>query len=248
MTIPLLPSGPEQTSLAPAQVGGLEGLFSRVFRRMGLRRPAPSFQVEFRPFASLRSAIRRRDNHLVVHISDLLREAPPLVQEALAEILLTRVFGRRPSREAQECYMAHVLSPAVRQRIDQTRRQRGRKRLRGPQGRHFNLDRIFQRLNRLFFGGKLARPRLGWSLKRSRALLGHYDSAHQTIAISRLLDSPRVPRYLVEYLVFHEMLHIRYPVERDGHRRVIHSRQFREAEKKFPQFERARRRLKLIST
>ncbi len=143
--------------------------------------------------------------------------------------------------------MAYIMSPAVRQQIDLTRRQRGRKLLLGPKGRHFDLEQIFERLNGQFFGGELVRPRLGWSLKRSRALLGHYDSSHRTIAISRLLDSPRTPRYLVEYLVFHEMLHIRYPVERDGHRRVIHSREFREAERKFPQFERARRRLKLIA-
>jgi hypothetical protein len=50
---------------------------------------------------------------------------------------------------------------------------------------------------------------------------------------------------LVEYLMFHEMLHIRYPVEREGHRRVVHPRGFREAEKKFPRYEQARRRLLL---
>jgi len=42
------------------------------------------------------------------------------------------------------------------------------------------------------------------------------------------------------------MLHIRYPVERDGHRRVVHSRGFREAEKKFPKYEQARRKLRLV--
>jgi predicted metal-dependent hydrolase len=52
---------------------------------------------------------------------------------------------------------------------------------------------------------------------------------------------------LVEYLMFHEMLHMRYPVERVGHRRVVHSRAFRQAEKRFPHYERARRRLREIS-
>ena len=75
-------------------------------------------------------------------------------------------------------------------------------------------------------------------------MLGHYDPAHRTIIISRLLDSSLVPRYLVEYLVFHEMLHMCYPVERRAHRRVLHSRAFREAERKFPAIERVRRKLK----
>jgi hypothetical protein len=183
----------------------------------------------------------------VVHISDLLAEAPPLVLEALAEILLAQLFRRRPSREARACYLAYIFNPAVRRRIDEARRRRGRKRILSPRGRHFDLEEIFQKLNRRYFEGELRLLRLGWSAQRSRTLLGHYDSAHRTITISRVLDSPQVPRYLVEYLMFHEMLHIRYPVERDGHRRVVHSRQFREAEKKFPHYERVRHRLHQLS-
>jgi hypothetical protein len=221
-------------------------LFARVFHRLGLKRPAPHFQVEYKPFAGLRSSVQLRNNGAVVHISDLLAAAPPLVLEALAEILLGRLFRRRPSREARECYLAYVFSPAVRRRVDEARRRRGRKRILSPRGRHFDLEEIFRKLNRCCFGGEIRLRRLGWSPKRSRSVLGHYDSAHRTITISRALDSPEVPRYLVEYLVFHEMLHIRYPVERDGHRRIVHSRGFREAEKKFPKYEQARRRLRLV--
>jgi len=50
----------------------------------------------------------------------------------------------------------------------------------------------------------------------------------------------------VEYIVYHEMLHMRFPVERRGHRRVVHSREFREAEKQFPKYEQACRQLKHI--
>lgn len=226
---------------------GLDVIFRRVFGRLGLRRPAPEFHVEYRAFASLRSSIHLRSNAAVVHIADVLAGAPPLVSEALAEILVAQLFRRRPSQEARACYLAYVYSPAVRNRIDEVRRRRGRKRLLPPRGRHYDLDEIFNRLNRRFFAGKLARPRLGWSTRRSRSILGHYDSAHDVIIISRWFDSADVPRFLIEYLVFHEMLHIKYPVERDGHRRIVHSRAFREAEKQFPHYERARRRLRHAS-
>jgi hypothetical protein len=241
----ILHNQPQQLPLPLEPALSLDSVFARVFHRLGLKRPAPDFRVEYRPFASLRSSVRLRDNCALVHISDVLTAAPPLVLEALAEILLAQLFRRRPSREARACYLAYIFSPAVRCRIDEARRRRGRKRILSPRGRHFDLEEIFQKLNRRYFGGKLRLRRLGWSPKRSRTLLGHYDSAHRTITISRALDSPRVPRYLVEYLVFHEMLHIRYPVEREGYRRVVHPRQFREAEKKFPRYEQARRRLRL---
>lgn len=238
---------PQQLTLPLEGPAAVEGLFLRVFRRLGLKRPAPDFCVEYRPFASLRSSIHLRGYRAIVHLSDVLAGAPPLVNEALAEILLAQLFRRRPSREARACYLAYIYSPAVRHRIDETRRQRGRKRLLPPRGRHFDLVEIFDRLNRRCFAGGLARPRLGWSTQRSRSILGHYDSAHGAIIVSRWFDTADVPRYLVEYLVFHEMLHIKFPVERDGHRRVVHSRAFREAEKEFPRYDQARRRLESLS-
>lgn len=221
-------------------------LFARVFRRLGVERPGPNFEVQFRPFTGIRSTVVLRQNTVRVRISDLLREAPPLVLEALAEILLARLFRRRPSREARACYLAYVFAPAMRRRTDEARRRRGRKHLLPARGRCYDLEEIFARLNRRFFRSELPRQRLGWSLKRSRTVLGHYDSAHGAITISRWLDSPSVPQYLVDYLVFHEMLHMQFPVERQDHRRVVHSAEFRAAEKKFPNFEKARQRLRLI--
>jgi hypothetical protein len=247
MTTPTLESQAEQLALPLDPPAGLDAVFRRVFRRLGLKRPAPEFRVEYRPFASLRSSIHLRGHGAIVHLADVLAGAPPLVNEALAEILLAQLFRRRPSREARACYLAYVYTPAVRHRIDEARRRRGRKRLLPARGRHYHLEEIFNRLNRRFFAGELARPRLGWSTQRARSILGHYDSAHGAIIISRLFDSLQVPRFLVEYLVFHEMLHIKYPVERDGHRRVVHSRAFREAEKKFPRYDQAHRRLKSLS-
>lgn len=246
MSADLHSTQPEQLPPPLASTVGPAEVFARVFRRLGFRRPVPGFRVEYRPFVGMRSSIRLKDNVARVHISDLLSDAPPLVLEALAEILLANVFRRLPSREARECYLAYVLSPRVQRRTDAARRRRGRKRLLAARGRHFDLDEVFRKLNRRFFRDELASLRVGWTPGRSRTTLGHYDSAHRTISISRWLDSPRTPRSLIEYLVFHEMLHARFPVERDGHRRIVHSRKFRAAEKEFPKYNQARRRLRFI--
>ncbi|HET7839992.1 MAG TPA: M48 family peptidase [Terriglobia bacterium] len=246
------PSDPEQLALfpvAPSRIpqdgaADLNGIFERVFHRLTLRRPAPAFQAAFRPFAGLRSSIHLRNQIARVKVSDVLAPAPPLVLEALAEILLAPLFRRRASREARECYMAYVFKPAVRRRIEAARRRRGYKRLLPPQGKRFNLDKIFADLNDRLFAGRISVLKLGWTPRRSRTVLGHYDSAHRTISISRWLDSPGLPKYLVEYVIYHEMLHAKFPVGRQGHRRVVHSAAFRAAEKKFPQYAEARRRLK----
>ena len=234
----------EQLALPLAPPPDLTEVFRRVFFRLRIKSPVVSIGARFHPFAGLRSTISVRNGAVKARVSDLLAEASPLVLEALAEILLARVFHRRPSREARECYLAYTFRPAMRTRIDAARRERGSKRLLPARGHHHDLEEIFHELNRRFFHGLLPPSRLGWSHQYARRILGHYDSGHGTIIISRKLDSPSVPRYLVEYVVYHEILHIRFPVERRGQRRVVHSREFREAEKKFPQYELACRQLK----
>jgi SprT-like family len=223
-----------------------EFVFARVFRRLRIGRPAPDFHIEFRPFSTLRSNIALQGNRARVRISDILEGAPPIVLEALAEILLAQLFRLRPSEEARECYMAYIFEPAVRRRVDEARRRRGRVRLLPARGRHYDLAEIFARLNRRFFNAGLSSCRIGWSTKPSRSVLGRYDPAHHTITISRSLDSDEIPLEIVEYLVFHEMLHIRIPLERRGSRRVVHSRAFHEAEKAFPNYRRVRERLKKV--
>lgn len=238
---------PEQMLLPWAGAPDLSGLFQRVFHRLQIKSPVARIYAAFHPFPGLRSTIALRNGQVIARISDVLAEASPLILEALAEILLARIFRRRPSREARECYLAYTFRSGVRSRIDAVRRERGSKRLLPARGLVFDLEKIFRRLNRRFFEDQLPVPRLGWSHQNSRTLLGHFDSGHAAITVSRLLDSPFVPPYVVEYVVYHEMLHMRFPVERRGHRRVMHSREFREAEKKFPQYELACRQLKHLS-
>jgi hypothetical protein len=235
---------PEQMVLPLTSPPGLSEVFQTVFRRLRIKTPVATIGAEFHPFPGLRSTISLRHGVITARISDVLAEASPLVLEALAEILLARLFRRRPSREARECYLAYTFRPGVRTRADTTQRERGSKRLLPARGICYDLEEIFHRLNRRFFDDRLPLPRLGWSYQRARTLLGHYDSGHATIIISRLLDSPKAPLYLVEYVVYHEMLHIQFPTERHGHRRVMHSREFRAAEKKFPQYELACKQLK----
>ena len=85
-----------------------------------------------------------------------------------------------------------------------------------------------------------------WSRDHARNALGHYDPAHNAIVVSRVFDNPRVPRYAVEYLVYHEMLHLRHPVRLRGSRRSVHPRQFHDDEKLFPQLDEAKQFLKRL--
>ncbi|HLI84308.1 MAG TPA: SprT-like domain-containing protein [Bryobacteraceae bacterium] len=221
-----------------------EEIYARVFRELKPRTPVPELHIEFCQFANPDSFIQLENGRLRVRISDLLAGAPAPVTEALAHILLGKLYRKPIPRIYNHRYRLYLNRRDVRRQMHLVRQIRGRKFLSGPQGQHRNLEVIFERLNQQFFDGLLAQPQLGWSRGKSRGLLGHFDPSHNAIVISRIFDDPRVPELALEYVVFHEMLHLRYPVDHNGVRRRVHTREFREAERQFPRLAEAKEMLK----
>ena len=80
---------------------------------------------------------------------------------------------------------------------------------------------------------------LSWSQQKTQRVLGHHDHLHGTIIISRTLDAARIPRFVVEYVLYHEMLHAKHPPRRVAERTVYHSRQFRADERQFERYHEA---------
>lgn len=134
----------------------------------------------------------------------------------------------------------------MRKLAETARQERGHKLHRGPKGQHYDLEEVFERLNLKHFHGLMARPALGWSLRISRTRLGHFDPAHNTIVISGIFDQARVPSLALEYVMFHEMLHLAHPVEHAGARRCVHTKSFKTAEREFPRLAEAKNLLRLL--
>jgi SprT-like family len=210
-----------------------EQVYARVFRRMKPRTPLPAIEVQFRRYANANAQIKLAEGTLLVKMADTLAGAPESVHEALAEILLSKLFRRPVPASSNDRYRRYLNSRDVRRSLDLVRQIRGRKRVEHPRGRHYDLERMFEELNFRYFFGLMARPALGWSPQAARTMLGHYDPSHNAIVLSRILDRAETPRLAVEYVLFHEMLHLRYPAEHQGARRCVHTRAFKDAEKQF---------------
>ena len=206
----------------------------------------PDLTVEFYPYAGVNHTIRMRGGRLLVRLSDLIEGAPESVLAALAHILLSKIY-RTPIEAGRSArYRRYVGARDFAAKAQMIRQSRGRKHVRLPQGHVYDLEKLFEDLNTRYFHGLLGRPRLTWSHTRARRRLGHFDPAHNTIVVSRVFDDIRVPRYAVEYLVFHEMLHLKHPVKLRGSQRCVHSAEFVAEEKRFPQFEQAKRFLQAL--
>ena len=199
------------------------------------RAPMPAIAVRFRRFTSLNTTIRLREGQIYVSLSDLLEGAPESVVRAIAHILLAKLY-KKPIEASQNLrYKRFASSAAVTRQTELIRHARGSKRFSGPEGRYYHLDEVFDALNVRFFAGLLGRPELTWSEHLAKRSLGHYDAAHNTIVVSRVFDRPSSPRYAIEYLLYHEMLHLKHPVRMRGLRRCVHSAEFKAEEALFPQ-------------
>ena len=210
------------------------------------RAPMPALEVKFRCFTSLNTTIRLREGKLIVRLSDLLEHAPEGVHRAIAHILLAKLY-RKPVTPAQsDRYRRYTQSEPVAKQAERIRQTRGRKRISTPVGHQYDLDEVFEAVNKRFFHGLLGRPTLTWSAHVARRMLGHYDAAHNTIVVSRVFDRPGTPRYAIEYLLYHEMLHLKHPVKVRAGRRCVHSREFQAEERLFPELGLARDFLKRL--
>jgi hypothetical protein len=221
-------------------------IWARVYRALRPRAAIPDISIRYGKFVDAHTYARLRDGKLEVKVTDVLEGAPSAILESLAYILLAKLFRKPVPAVYNQRYRRYMNRREMRRSLHLLRQMRGRKFLSGAAGEHHNLEEIFEELNRQFFDGLLARPQLSWSRTRSRAMLGHYDPSHNAIVLSRMFDDAEFPRLGLEYVMFHEMLHLCHPPEHGYAKRRVHTKAFREAERGFPRLKEAKLLLKRI--
>ena len=194
-----------------------------------------------------RAEIHFKTGKRVLTIPEVLANAPPEIRERLvrwAMLPMTR-SARRGINFASD---KRNLEEAIRTYMDSCGVQRERKSRIDPaaferqtKGLTYDLQSIFDALNREYFqGGINSYIRWGYSASRTSYQTARIDkegNLFNLITVSGVYDSPQVPEYAIRGLVYHEMLHIAIPPRLVNSRRVIHGRDFKAAERKFPFYE-----------
>ncbi|HOE12011.1 MAG TPA: hypothetical protein PLQ35_14950 [bacterium] len=197
------------------------------------------YRVSFYGYNSLKSTIREQRAGVSIRISHLLLDAPEDVLGGVLHTLLSRFHGSPVPRDLCRAYDEFCRNPEVEERMRRLRRMAGKKIIVGTQGKCRDLDEVFNRVNRSFFRGRLRKPMLTWSPGDSRRTMGYYDEEFNIVVISSRLDSKRVPVFVLDYIMYHELLHIACPADKSGKRRQIHTNEFKRRERDFPEYERA---------
>ena len=223
----------------PEVTGAIAKYYTEAFQNFDGKRGVPEIAVQFYPYVGINHTIRVRNGMVYVRIAEICREMPAPGQRALAYILVAKLLRKKVPPQAREVYSDYIKSAEIRDKATANKRKHGRKVITTAAGEVYDLDKIFDRLNKDYFGGNLAKPVLTWSARKTFRILGHHDAAHETVVVSKSLDSADVPRFVVEYIVFHEMLHIHHPTKHVNGRRYNHTPAFRRDEEKFAYFHEA---------
>ena len=183
-------------------------------------------------------SVRRSLPGYMVRLHHMFLEADESVLRSLAQY----ISGRNPNRvtRALRAYIkanqAKIKRPSRPSELRQPNIM--------PKGRHYHLQEAFERLNREYFQDRIA-CRITWGYRRKRPgrrtiRLGSYCRKRKIIRINPILDNAVVPVYVIEHIVYHEMLHHCLGVRKKNGRRIFHDRIFKKREQDFAQRSKAR--------
>lgn len=171
---------------------------------------------------------------------------------ALTRVRLHHMFtdADEPTVRAVARFLLEGQGPASREltHFIESRRERVapviQPRVPGALVHHHDLQAILHEVNARYFEPAIA-VCIGWARrarasgrrrKRRSIKLGSYLGSGRSIRIHPVLDARWVPRFFVEYIVYHELLHDALGMpERNGRRR-LHGSEFRARERMFERY------------
>jgi predicted metal-dependent hydrolase len=223
------------------QIDSIRRFYQQAFRHYDKTGRIPPVSVEIYPYSGINHTIRLRGGRAFVRISDICVDMDMGGQRALAFILVAKLYRKQAASVHQETYNSCLKAPYIQRRAASTKKVRGRKTPLLTDGDIYDLDELFDEVNDKYFNNSIRKPNLTWSSRKTYRVLGHHDATQDKIVISRSLDTPETPRYIVEYVMFHEMLHVKHPTVTINGRRYNHTSAFRADERKFPKYHAAER-------
>jgi len=232
------PSRPSAPAIRPDQEVAGDPI-QRLHRRLGARVDVPLLRVVLTDNRQRIFSARKRsaDGALELRIHRSFADADDQLLTELGRLLSDQLdpAGRRRVLDLVRRHHAAHSSPAPPRRLQLY-----------SMGQTFDLGKIRDQINQAYFAGRL-QVHITWgsrrqTRRRQRSLrLGSYRAENRLVRLHRCLDRPDVPRFVVESVVYHEMLHAAVPPRPGRSRRNVHSAEFRRRERLFSDHEAAQK-------
>lgn len=163
-------------------------------------------------------------------------------EKVIKALVMATMVGKGARDKTGQAYLenvkAYTISPAFRRIASQLEPER-RPDSQSSRGQHFDLEVIFNKVNKTYFNGEMLKPNLIWNKTHTHRKFGHYQAASDTVMLSISLDRASIPSYVVEFVMYHELLHKQLGTRNHKGRQYAHTPAFREAEARFPKRQQA---------
>lgn len=174
---------------------------------------------------------KARGDSIHMQISDYMMGCPDDVLSDLCDMICRRAKGLAWSESGR--FLDYVTSDGYILRNRPTYIARSRNLIRSDSGVHHNLSDSVQRLldSGILSDTDVSNSYISWTRRDSRRRVGFCSTMFRLVGISAALDSPDVSEHALDYVVYHECLHLRQGY-RPSHR--VHDPVFRRWERSYP--------------
>ncbi len=181
-----------------------------------------------RRLADFNANIRLHQNTLSLHLNLQWKDIDSEIKIGLVQHLLLRVLKKKASTPNIELY--HNFIRNIPTLMPKTRSDTV-------------LEASFQRINSQFFQNQIEQPNLQWGTDSFRKLAS-YNFHNDTITVSTVFTDSKLE--ILDFLMYHEMLHKQHKFSHRNGRSSFHSPEFKEAEQYYPEHEHIEKEIKGI--
>jgi len=185
------------------------------------KEPKYNFSLKYsRRFNSYNANVKLYGNNLIFNLSRDWKKISKEIQIGLVQELMIKILKEKKNKtmnmELYNLFMKNVHLAVPKTKTDEI------------------LEESFNRVNEVYFNGMLDKPNLEWG-NASTSKLGSYEYGSDAITISTIFKNEKLE--LLDYVMYHEMLHKKFKFESKNGRTLHHSPEFRRMEAKFPNHE-----------
>ncbi len=202
-------------------------------------------EARFYPFKELKSTWLRSGYRAEFRVSDYLQSADDGILLDFGHSLFTRASRRGRRERYSEKLRSWLRSPQFIEVNRPTYLDRSRNLSLSPAGEAHDLNEIRTSLKDRGLINDSSDAFISWTIKDNRHRVGYCSVLMKVIAVSSVLDSESVPRYVPEYVLYHELLHLETS---EGCLTAGHGRAFRARERLYLEWREAEEWLKRLSS
>ncbi|MCL2143435.1 MAG: hypothetical protein FWH44_04175 [Methanomassiliicoccaceae archaeon] len=183
-------------------------MLNEAFRKAGREYGYESVAAGFSEFREFKIKWRRSCGWAEFEVSDYLKDAPQNVMDGLAETIFSKL-SRQTRKDYPKDMMEWVTSDRFVKKKQPVYLTRSRSLTGTGKGEHLDLRESYDRLVDMGLTERDNELVITWTKQPSTKRVGHCSVLMKVIIISSVLDTPEIPAFVSDYVLYHELLHMK---------------------------------------